>query len=247
MQLSRRKYYSNLLIAMLVMGVLILIGAPIINKYIFQLKVIDKIIKYMILGMVIMIAIIITIQLIANKGIRGLVRKYELLNTMESNLISIGAFKKIEGKNYVVLPKIKIKENDIIIKLDNIKIRTIIERYLNSFSTALPSKYIVEDYYISQNNAEVIIKYEDIKNYIREEYSIAEYKKKIQCTDMLDLYFDKKHIVNVNDYPHFLVSGSSGSGKSYFVNEIVIQAIIKGWEIVVVDLKKDLYLQIVLD
>ena len=192
----------------------------------------------MILGMVIMIAIIITIQLIANKGIRGLVRKYELLNTMESNLISIGAFKKIEGKNYVVLPKIKIKENDIIIKLDNIKIRTIIERYLNSFSTALPSKYIVEDYYISQNNAEVIIKYEDIKNYIREEYSIAEYKKKIQCTDMLDLYFDKKHIVNVNDYPHFLVSGSSGSGKSYFVNEIVIQAIIKGWEIVVVDLKR---------
>ena len=54
----------------------------------------------------------------------------------------------------------------------------------------------------------------------------------------MELYFDRKHIVNVNDYPHFLISGSSGSGKSYLANEIVIQAIVKGWEVVICDLKR---------
>ena len=49
--------------------------------------------------------------------------------------------------------------------------------------------------------------------------------------NLLDLYFDRKHILNVNDYPHFLISGSTGSGKSYFANELVIQAIIKGWQV----------------
>ncbi|NLZ45629.1 MAG: DUF87 domain-containing protein [Clostridiales bacterium] len=42
----------------------------------------------------------------------------------------------------------------------------------------------------------------------------------------------------MNDYPHFLISGSTGSGKSYFANELVIQAIIKGWEVVICDLKR---------
>ncbi len=36
----------------------------------------------------------------------------------------------------------------------------------------------------------------------------------------------------------FLISGSSGSGKSYFANEIVIQAIIKKWQVVICDLKR---------
>ena len=33
--------------------------------------------------------------------------------------------------------------------------------------------------------------------------------------DLLSVYFDKKHIVSLRDYPHFLISGQSGSGKSY--------------------------------
>ncbi len=77
-----------------------------------------------------------------------------------------------------------------------------------------------------------------MKLYKPEEYSLADYKKKIESMPMLDLYFDRKHILNVNDYPHFLISGSTGSGKSYFANELVIQAIIKGWQVVICDLKR---------
>lgn len=161
-----------------------------------------------------------------------------LLESIERNLISIGAYTKIDGKNFVELPKIKIQKSKATINLSNLKIRTIIERYLDSFSTALPERYIVEDYYITQTNSEVVILFEDIKNYKFEEYSIQEYKALVESMNTLDLYFDKKHIVNVNDYPHFLISGSSGSGKSYFANELVIQAIIKKWQVVICDLKR---------
>ena len=137
---------------------------------------------------------------------------------------------KIKNENATL---IKIKKGKVRIRLSNLKIRTVLERYLDSFSTALPERYIVEDYYITQNNSEVIIIYEDIKNYNAEEYAVSEYKSKIEKLNTLELYFDKKHIVNVNDYPHFLISGSSGSGKSYLANEIVIQAIIKKWEVVI--------------
>jgi KaiC/GvpD/RAD55 family RecA-like ATPase len=56
--------------------------------------------------------------------------------------------------------------------------------------------------------------------------------------DMMSIYFDKKHIVSLRDYPHFLISGASGSGKSYLANQVVIQAIIKGYEVVILDLKR---------
>ena len=238
MNISKRKYYCNFLFTMIILGVLILLGAPLINKYFFHISIVDKICRYTTIIMIIVICSIIIINLLINKGIKNLIVKYELLFSVEDNLLSIGAYTKHEDKIYVTLPKIKIKDNTIIIKIDNVKIRAILERYLDSFSSALPSKYIVEDYYITQNNAEIVIKYENIKNYKPETYTLADYKNKIKSMNTLDLYFDKKHIVNVNDYPHFLISGSSGSGKSYLVNEIVVQAIIKEWEVTILDLKR---------
>ena len=238
MNISKRKYYCNFLFAMVVVGLLIFISGPIANKYLFHLAIVDKICRYGIITLITIVCAVVIIKILANRGIKNLINKYELLHSIESNLISIGAYTKLENKVYVVLPKIKIKNNVIKIKLNNVKIRAIIERYLDSFSSALPKQYIVEDYYISQNNAEIIIQYENLKNFKSEEYMLADYKNKIQSMNVLELYFDKKHIVNVNDYPHFLISGASGSGKSYFVNELVIQAIIKEWEVVILDLKR---------
>ena len=222
----------------MVIGVLIFLSAPIANRYLFHISIINVICRYAIIVELAIIIAVIIIKLISNKGIKNYIGKQQVRESIESNLISVGAYIKPENKAFVELPGIKIKYGVIRISLKNLRIRTIIERYLDSFSTALPERYIVEDYYISQNNAEVIIIYEDIKNYVPEKYSIAEYISKIKTQDMLSFYFDKKHIVNVNDYPHFLISGASGSGKSYLANEIVIQAIIKEWHVVILDLKR---------
>ena len=238
MLISKRKYYRNFYIAMMVVSLLLFISGLIANNYLFHINVIGKICKYALIGEAVVIAMVIAVILLKYSGIKKYTAHALLLESVERNLMSVGAYIKKENKVYVELPKIKLKDGIIKIGLSNLKIRTIIERYLDTFSTALPDRYIVEDYYISQNNAEVIIIYEDIKTYKPEEYSLAEYKQKIESMNLLDLYFDRKHILNVNDYPHFLISGSTGSGKSYFANELVIQAIIKGWQVVICDLKR---------
>lgn len=238
MIISKRKYYCNYFLCMMVVGVLIFMSAPIANKYLWHIKIINDVCIYAIITEAVTIITVIIISLLKNGGIKNFINVMHIRSAIESNLISVGAYKKQENKVYVELPKIKIKSNTIIISLKDLRIRTIISRYLDSFSTALPERYIVEDYYISQNNAEVIIRYEDMKNYIPEHYSITDYIHKIKSLGLFDLYFDKKHIVNINDHPHFLISGASGSGKSYLANEIVIQAIIKEWQVVICDLKR---------
>lgn len=238
MFISKRKYYRNFFIAMLVMGALIFIGALVANNCFYNFDIVNRICWCAIVGEISIITVALTITLLKHKGIKNYVSKIILLDSIESNLISIGAYTKHEDKAFLELPKIKISKGKVTISLSNLKIRSEIEKYLDSFSTALPERYVVEDYYITQNNAEVVILFEDIKTFKHEEYSIAEYKAKIEAMNPLDLYFDRKHTVNVNDYPHFLISGSSGSGKSYFANELVIQAIIKKWQVVICDLKR---------
>lgn len=238
MIISKRQYYCNYLLVLAIVGVLIFIGAPIANHHFLHIGVVDIICKYALIGELSLIAFVFLIAVISNKGIKNYFSNMILRQSIENNLISIGAYIKSENKAFVELPKIKIKKGRVRIKLSNLKIRTTLEKYLDSFSTALPERYIVEDYYITQNNSEVIIIYEDIKNYKCEEYTLSEYKNKIESLGNLELYFDRKHTVNVNDYPHFLISGSSGSGKSYFANQLVVQAIIKQWEVVILDLKR---------
>lgn len=238
MIISKRKYYCNFLLCMLVVGVLLFMSAPIANKYLFHISIVNDICRYAIIMEGIIIVAVITIILIKNRGLKNFISNRILLSHIESNLISVGAYIKQDDKVFVELPRIKIKKGIIKISLKNLRIRTIIERYLASFSTALPERYIVEDYFISQNNAEVIIVYEDMKNYRPEQYALYDYVSKIKSMDLLSLYFDKKHIVSLRDYPHFLISGQSGSGKSYLANQIVVQAIIKGYEVVILDLKR---------
>lgn len=237
-QISKREYFRNFLFAMIVMSALIFIGALVANKCFYHFDLVNKICTFSLIGEITAIVAALTIVLLKNNGIKNYISKMILLESIEHNLISIGAYIKCDNKSFVDLPKIKISKGKVTISLSNLRIRSIIEKYLDSFSTALPERYIVEDYYITQNNAEIVILFEDIQNFKYEEYSIKEYKSLIENMNTLDLYFDRKHIVNVNDYPHFLISGSSGSGKSYFANQLVIQAIIKEWQVVICDLKR---------
>lgn len=238
MLISKRRYYCDCTIGMLFVGVLIFMSAPIFNKLLWHITIIDSICRHAILTEMILVLTVIGIIITVNKGFRRTLCKWQLLSCIEKNLISVGAYNKQENKVYVELPKIKICDGMIRIQLKNLRIRTVIEKYLDSFSTALPDRYIVEDYYISQNNAEVVIVYEDMKNYEPEQYSLSDYVNKIKSLDNLSLYFDKKHIVSLRDYPHLLISGASGSGKSYLANQLVIQAIIKGWDVVILDVKR---------
>lgn len=118
------------------------------------------------------------------------------------------------------------------------KIRKAIEQYINSFSTALNGDYVVEDVEITPNSSVLIIKYENLNTYKQETYNFEEYKHLVSSLDLMSFYFDKRHIVNLNDYPHWMIVGNSGSGKSFFAQELLSQAIIKGFKCYVLDPKR---------
>jgi len=240
MKISKRKYYCNFYLATIILGVLVLLGTPLINKYTFKLCIaeVNRFCKYGVIALLVIMFTTFIIMVLRNGGIRNLINRYQIINSIEDNLISIGAYIQHEDKVYLTLPKIKVKNNTITIKLTNLYIRSKLQKYIEYFSTSLPENIIVQDYYFSQGGDSLILVYENLKNYKPEKYTLAEYIKKIQSLDLLDLYFDKKHIVNLNDYPHWLISGSTGSGKSYLVNQLVIQAIVKGFEVVILDLKR---------
>lgn len=238
MVISKRKYYRNFLLTMLITGVVLLFAASVVDKYVIHTYVVGRICRKMLVMIILAICACVIMTLLKNRGIKNYVSKRILIKNIEENLISIGAYTKIENKNFVMLPKIKIRDNKIIIELSNLRIRNILDRYMNSFSTALPERYVVEDYYVTKNNAQIVISYEDVKNFKPEKYDLMEYRKLIENTGKMDLYFDRKHVVNLNDHPHILLSGSSGSGKSYLANELVIQAIFKQYEVVILDIKR---------
>lgn len=238
MVISKRKYYRNFLLTMLITGVVLLFAASVVDKYVIHTYVVGRICRKMLVMIILAICACVIMTLLKNRGIKNYVSKRILIKNIEENLISIGAYTKIENKNFVMLPKIKIRDNKIIIELSNLRIRNILDRYMNSFSTALPERYVVEDYYVTKNNAQIVISYEDVKNFKPEKYDLMEYRKLIENTGKMNLYFDRKHVVNLNDHPHILLSGGSGSGKSYLANELVIQAIFKQYEVVILDIKR---------
>ena len=237
MIVSRRRYFCNLWYALLVISIILLLVVPIANDYLYHISKLNTVCQIALVCEVVILLLVLTVRIIISGGFASYINRRLIIRSLETNLISIGAYDK-KVKNYVITPHIRIKNGMITILLSNLRIRTIIERYLNSFSTALPERYVVEDYYITQNNTEVVILYSDSKNYKCEAYSIENYIAKVHKTEDSELYFDKKHTVDVHDYPHFLISGSSGSGKSYLVNELVIQAIVKKWQVVILDLKR---------
>ena len=237
MIISKRRYFLRYVITMLVLGTVIVMAVPIANVFLFHFPYINDVCRRILICEAIIVVIALALLIVFSGGIKNLISKIVIRHYVESNLISIGAYIKKVG-NYAKLPKIKIKNGIIRISLSNLRVRSIIERYLSSFSTALPDRYVVEDYFITTNNAEVQIIYSDIKTYKPEEFCIKDYISKVKQNNVFELYFDKKHVVDVRDYPHFLISGSSGSGKSYLANELVIQAIAKGWEITICDIKR---------
>ncbi len=208
-------------------------GAPIANQFVWTRSDTLTIIGICMLIFV-EIALIGTLVIVRIRG----VDYFKLRDSLEKSLISIGAYSKVFEKDYVKIPKIKIEEDKIIIKLHDVRIRSIIEDHLDEMSTALPEGYVVEDYYITSDGSQVILEYSNISTFKPECYTLMEYVGKVKNTGPYQLYLDKKHVIDINDYPHLLISGSSGSGKTYLANELIVQSIVKRWRVVILDMKR---------
>ena len=156
MIISKRKYYCNFLLCMLVVGVLLFMSAPVANKYLFHISIVNDICRYAIIMEGIIIVAVITIILIKNRGLKNFISNRILLSHIESNLISVGAYIKQDDKVFVELPRIKIKKGIIKISLKNLRIRTIIERYLDSLAIISLVAEIEEEFDVQIPTVEIV-------------------------------------------------------------------------------------------
>lgn len=237
---SKRRYLQEGLLGIVVIGAVLLVAAPLLNC-IWDHALMDTIRKVLVCTVLIVYGTVVLgmmIKIISSGGIRKYIKANMIKSVLETNLIGIGAYQRKKDVNYVLLPRIRIKDNKIVISLKDLKIRERIIKSLDSFSTALPEDYVVEDYYVEPSNNQLVIEYESIKNYQQETYTISEYKNVIKRLHANDFYIDRKHIINILDYPHLLYSGGTGSGKSFAALQLVAQAIIKDWDVTVFDIKR---------
>ena len=175
------------------------------------------------------------------KGFKRFIETEKIINSIEQNLISINAYYFKNDNDVYSLPKIRadLSKNEISIKIDNLKIRKAIESYKDVLSSSLPSSLIVNDYFVSEDGNSFIIKFEDInidKQYIFK--SLKDYLKHIKKIENYSFEVDNKHKVSLLDYPHWLIAGSTGSGKSFLCQLLLMQFIIKKFEVSVYDVKK---------
>ena len=226
-----------MILMLLVLSALLPCGALLLNLFIIRIPEVNAIALFCFLIPAFFILMGIIYLFIRYHTPKRYIKNNRIMNSIENNLISIGAYMPKTDAPYVVLPQIRIKNDVIYISLKNLKIRRQIEQFKSTFSTALPGEYIVDDIELSSNSNVLKIVYDDLSKYKQETYSVKEYKLLIDTFSPMDFYFDKKHIVNLNSYPMWSIIGGTGSGKTIMAQQLLLQAVIKGFETHVFDCK----------
>lgn len=161
-----------------------------------------------------------------------------MIKCIEDNLVVIGAVVKITD-NLSITPKVKCNNNEIKINIANPEIRKKLESNQDILNSFLPDGYITNDVYFSKDEKEITIKFQNINNDTRYTFNtIKEFKQVADALPKDVLILDKDHSINLREQPHFLISGTTGSGKSYYASFVVCLCLYKDYLVDVLDYKQ---------
>lgn len=166
-----------------------------------------------------------------------IVNRLSIYLTVRRNLESVRAYEQYEKHRFY--PRICVTDSQIQIDITNIDIRKKLEQNIEYMSSALPRNYVVKDYYITKEQDKLILNYIDVR---KENRLIFDKPTKFYdwCMDygVTQLLVDDTYYIDLRQTPHLLVTGATGSGKSYFVQSLITQALFKDYEIDIIDYKR---------
>lgn len=236
---SRTLLYTGSILVTIISAV---IGATALYFYQeWNLTALRDLSVFFIVFFVVALAVELVYIIAIRKGFKRFLYEERIKTKIEQNLIAIGACYKSETSNFYCLPRIKLDfENSIVVlQLEDVKIRKQIEAYKDQLSTALPDALTVKDYYISNTGNQFIIRFKDEANDKQRIYkSLGEYLKHIDYNDQLIMEVDEEHRISLLDYSHWAILGSTGSGKSYLAQLLLIQFVRKCFDVRIYDVKK---------
>lgn len=175
-----------------------------------------------------------------NRGVKQSLEVLKILKCFEKSLISVGAYKD-HHNNSVIVPDISIdlKEKEISVNINDLKIRSRIEANKDLLSSALPDGMKVYTTYISKDENQLIIKYRDISKDRREVLDDAlDFVEWVDKSKFTTIRLDKNNCVDLTENNGILITGKSGSGKSFFAQLLLAQGIMKHWDISILDYKR---------
>lgn len=159
--------------------------------------------------------------------------RLRLFCCMNRFLLDIDACDKLGDIS--IPPRVDVTNSSIIIHIYRVKVRKTIDSNINILSSALPQDVYVDSIAYSRDNNRLIINYRKIEKkpkYDSIAQYISVYKPKKYCLSVGDINF------SLLDYPHGLITGVTGSGKSYLVRQLIIQALLMKSYVYILDIKR---------
>lgn len=173
-------------------------------------------------------------------GTYNLFLKNNIINWLDDSLESVGAYVPLSD-DIVKTPSIHVDtiNRSIIINLENLYIRKKVEAYFDVLSTALPRNLSVEKAWIDKSQNNLIIEYQDLSKDTRIIYrTVDDFVERTTKTLKTELILDRYHYFELKKLNGLLIVGSSGSGKTYLLQQLILQALIKKWDVSIIDYKR---------
>ena len=168
-----------------------------------------------------------------------LCRNLSIVLSLDNALISIGAYEDT-GSRYVPTPSINVLPDVIKIGFcGNPTFRKVLERYKDELSTALPAGIVVQGIQIPPSQEYLLIYFDDLVLTSQKAYeSIEQLNTEVRHTLKSEIIIDAKHIIDLQKTPGMLITGVTGSGKTYATRYYIMQMLMKGAEVSVLDVKR---------
>lgn len=202
-----------------------------------------EVIKHVLIVLLALEVLIFLLWIIKSKGLKRFLEQQQMLSRFERSLISADVVESLVG-SVAVLPKIHLDMDAQIItlNLENVRVRKRIEAVQDILSTALPEQYTVRNVYLSQNHNKLRIEFYEVSDSQFVFDSPEQYLAEIDRLRPTELLLDKNTCIDLKDYPHALITGGTGSGKSYYAMQIALQGLARNWKVSVLDYKRSYHM-----
>lgn len=169
-------------------------------------------------------------------GFKKAVELYRLKQLISHGLVEARVYFQTSTESLVSVPKISLDlKNDVLIVRIQNSIRFAKQLDSIDISSVLPTNLIIENSYFDKGQNWRIFEVSSLSENDRLLiHSFENFKAETAKYGRYELFVDSKLTL---DFGHFLIVGKTGSGKTYFMFSLLLQALLKDCKIYVIDPK----------
>lgn len=213
--------------------------------------VIDEVIKYTLVILVLSIVLNFLIEVKKSgfftnrslkKSLKFLRIKKDLNNTFINRDIYNTLKSSVDEKFKIAqIPKIKLIDEHTI-KIENLPgVTDKLSKFKNDLSSTLKDGLVCETYKLDKSQNYYVAKLIDMSSQNRMIIkSVDEYVELLKQFESYQIPFNKNYFYDMSKAPHMLISGVTGSGKSYMLYHIIFSIIARRSDLYIIDRKKDI-------